>query len=384
LLEMEPTTFLVPRHYDAEAVVIVLQGKGAIEFVTDKTSKSIHITKGDVLRVPSGVTHFVTNTNQTVPLRLAKISVPVNGNGDFKDYFPSKSQFQQSYFKGFSRDVLSASFNIPGELIERLTPGSQQMGQGIIRRISPDQIKELTQHSSSPSNKHKSKKESHEDKTTIWSPFNIFKQDPAYSNEFGHFHEAHPEDFGQLRDLHVAVAWINMTQGSLFLPHFNTKTTFVAFVENGCARFEMASPYTFQGEQQQQQQQPWWPEQRGEEEDMSGQVHKIVSRVCKGEVFIVPAGHPLAIVSQDENFVSIGFGIHASNCTRTFLAGEENVLSNINDVATRLTFGVGSKVAEKLFTSQNYSYFAPTTHSHQQFPEKHKPSFQSIYNFAGF
>lgn len=83
-LEMEPTTFLVPHHFDADSVVLVLQGKGVIEFVTDKAKESFHITIGDVVRVPSGVTHFVTNTNQTVPLRLAKITVPVNNPGQFK------------------------------------------------------------------------------------------------------------------------------------------------------------------------------------------------------------------------------------------------------------------------------------------------------------
>lgn len=64
--------------------------------------------------------------------------------------------------------------------------------------------------------------------------------------------------------------------------------------------------------------------------------------------------------------------------------GEENMLSNLNLAATRVTFGVGSKLAEKLFTSQNYSYFAPTSRSQQQIPEKHKLSFQSILDFAGF
>lgn len=43
---------------------------------------------------------------------------------------------------------------------------------------------------------------------------------------------------------------------------------------------------------------------------MSGQVHKVVSQ-------------DMSFISQDENFVSVGFGIHASNCTRTFLAGKE-------------------------------------------------------------
>ncbi|KAG7582985.1 Cupin 1 [Arabidopsis suecica] len=380
LVEMEPTTFFVPHHWDADSVVIVLQGKGVIEFVTDNTKEAFHINKGDVVRVPSGVTHFLTNTNQTVPLRLAKFIVPVNNPGRFKDYFPSPSQFQQSYFSGLSKEVLSTSFNVPEDLVERLVKRSKEMGQGIIRRISPDQIKELAEHATSPSNKHKAKKEKDDDTDlrTMWTPFNLFAIDPIYSNDFGHFHEAHPKSFDQLQDLHIAAVWASMRQGSLFLPHFNSKTTFVTFVENGCARFEMATPYKSQEEQQQ------WPGQGQEEEDLSEDVHKVVSRVCKGEVFIVPAGHPFTILSQDQDFVAVGFGIYATNNKRTFLAGEENMLSNLNPAATRVTFGVGSKLAEKLFTSQNYSYFAPTSRSQQQIPEKHKPSFQSILDFAGF
>ncbi|KAF8088988.1 hypothetical protein N665_0522s0017 [Sinapis alba] len=378
--EMQPNTFLVPHHLDADYIFLVLQGKGVIGFVTDKANESFQITKGDVVRVPSSVTHFFANTNDTVPLRLAKIAVPANVPGHFQVFFPAHSQFHQSYFTGFSKDVLKASFNIPEELLGGLIRGpQQQMGQGIIRRVSPVQIKELTEHATSPSNKHKDKK----DKSTFGSPFNLLTQDAIYSNDFGHYHEAHPKRFSQLQDLDIAVGWVNMTKGSLFLPQYNSKTTFVTFVENGCARFEMASLYTFQGDQEQ----PWFgPGQEEEEEveeEMSGQVHKIVSRVCKGEVFILPAGHPFAILSQDQNFVAVGFGIHASNSTRTFLAGQDNMLSNLNTVATRLSFGLGSKMAEKLFTSQNYSHFAPTTHSHQ-FPEKAKPSFQSIFNLAGF
>ncbi|ESQ47594.1 hypothetical protein EUTSA_v10022050mg [Eutrema salsugineum] len=277
------------------------------------------------------------------------------------------------------------------ELVGSLIRGSQQMGQGLIRRVSPEQIKELAEHATSPSNKHKEKgkgkgKGKDKDTSTMWNPFNLLTQDPIYSNDFGHFHEAHPKKFSQLQDLDIAVSWVNMTQGSVFLPQFNSKATFVTFVENGCARYEMASPYTFQGEQQQQQQKPWFEqgeEQEQEEEEMSGQVHKFVSRVCKGEVFIIPAGHPTAVLAQDQNFVAVGFGIHAFNSKRTFLAGQENMLKNLDKVATKLSFGVGSKMAEKLFTSQNYSYFAPTDRSHQ-FPEKRKPSFQSIFNIAGF
>lgn len=56
---------------------------------------------------------------------------------------------------------------------------------------------------------------------------------------------------------------------------------------------------------------------------MSGQVHKIVSRVCKGEVFVIPAGHPVVTLALEQNVVAVGFGINAFNSTRTFLAGKE-------------------------------------------------------------
>lgn len=85
------------------------------------------------------------------------------------------------------------------------------MGQGIMRRISPEQIKELTEHATSPSNKHKDKKYKHKDMSTKLSPFSLFTQE-TYSNDFGHFHEARPESFVQLQDLHIAVGWVNMSQ----------------------------------------------------------------------------------------------------------------------------------------------------------------------------
>ncbi|XP_019096433.1 PREDICTED: vicilin-like seed storage protein At3g22640 [Camelina sativa] len=111
LYEMEPNIFLVPLHLDADSMVIILQGQGVAEFVTAKTKELFHITKGDVVRLPSGITHFAINTNQTVPLRFAKITIPVNNPGQFQNYFSAPSQFQQSYFTGFSKEVLSTSFS---------------------------------------------------------------------------------------------------------------------------------------------------------------------------------------------------------------------------------------------------------------------------------
>lgn len=77
---------------------------------------------------------------------------------------------------------------------------------------------------------------------------------------------------------------------------------------------------------------------------MSGQVRKIVSRVCKGEVFVIPAGHPLVIVAPEQNVVAVGFGINASNSTRTFLAGKEKGFFNLLLVSKTLIFLVSLTV----------------------------------------
>lgn len=79
-----------------------------------------------------------------------------------------------------------------------------------MRRVSPEQIKELTEHATSPSNKHKHKDD--KDTSRIFNPFNLFKQDPIYSNDFGHFYEAIPKRFSQLQDIDIGVSWVNLKQ----------------------------------------------------------------------------------------------------------------------------------------------------------------------------
>ncbi|XP_010551719.1 PREDICTED: vicilin-like seed storage protein At3g22640 [Tarenaya hassleriana] len=373
-LKMAPRTFVQPHHPDADVVFVVLQGKGVAMFLTQEEKETFHIEKGHVVRMPAGTTHYVANTGDDEPLRLAAIFVPVNIPGSFQVFFPAAAEFQQSYFDGFSSKVLSASFNVSEELLGRFLRGPQT-GRKAIQTISPEEIKELRKHVSSEKHKHQGR---------LWSPFDIHSQEPVYSNEFGRFYEAHPERFRQLRDLGISVTCINMTQGSIFVPHFSSKATFIVFVESGCARFEMAKPHIGSGQWQQQQQEgPQWggqgQEQQWGEQEMTGKIHRVVSQVCKGELFVIPASHPVAIITQDQNFTAVGFGINAHNSSRTFLAGQGNILSKLDTAEKRLTFGVGKEVSERVFTSQDYSYFVPTHQRRQQ-----KPSFQSIFNYAGY
>ena len=61
-------------------------------------------------------------------------------------------------------------------------------------------------------------------------------------------------------------------------------------------------------------------EEEEQEEETSKQVQLYRAKVSPGDVFVIPAGHPVAInASLDLNL--IGFGINAENNQRNFLAG---------------------------------------------------------------
>lgn len=61
-------------------------------------------------------------------------------------------------------------------------------------------------------------------------------------------------------------------------------------------------------------------EEEEQEEETSKQVQLYRAKLSPGDVFVIPAGHPVAInASSDLNL--IGFGINAENNQRNFLAG---------------------------------------------------------------
>lgn len=99
------------------------------------------------------------------------------------------------------------------------------------------------------------------------------------------------------------------------VPHYNSKATVMAMVVEGNGRFEMACPH-MSSQRQQGGGEP-------EEEEME-QYENVGARISPGDVFIIPAGHPLAIVSsQNQNLRIVGFGVNAQNSQRNFLAGNK-------------------------------------------------------------
>lgn len=61
-------------------------------------------------------------------------------------------------------------------------------------------------------------------------------------------------------------------------------------------------------------------EEEQREEEKKKQVQSYKAKLTPGDVFVIPAGHPVA-VRASSNLNLLGFGINAENNQRNFLAG---------------------------------------------------------------
>lgn len=91
-------------------------------------------------------------------------------------------------------------------------------------------------------------------------------------------------------------------------PHHNSRANIVAMVLERSGRYEMACPHLSS-------------QQQGEEQSSGGiQFQMVSASLSPGDVFVIPAGHPISIVAS-QNLRVLGFGINGLNNQRNFLAG---------------------------------------------------------------
>ncbi|MCE5167141.1 hypothetical protein HAX54_039312, partial [Datura stramonium] len=174
---------------------------------------------------------------------------------------------------------------------------------------------------------------------------------------FGQFFEASPERFEQLRDLDTAVGFMNINQGGMVLPYYNTRSTRLVMVVEGNGRFEMACPHLGSQRQGQGSREG----RRGQEEqEQEGNVHyqKVRGTLNVGDVLVIPASHPITfIATEGSNLRIVGFGINAHNNKKNFLAGKQNIWRNVDREAKELSFSMPGKEIEEIFQRQDQSFF---------------------------
>ncbi|KAK4425648.1 Vicilin Car i [Sesamum alatum] len=368
VLEANPNTFVLPHHSDAESVLVVVGGKGTISYVWQNQRKSYNVKRGDVMRVPAGSILYLINRDDNEKLHVLKLLQPVNTPGRFKEYFGVGGENPESFYRTFSNEILEAAFNVPGERLKRLF-GQQK--KGVIIRASKEQIRALSGQESESSSRGR--------REESWGPFNLLDEQPLFSNRYGQYFEASPNDYQQLKDLDVSVGFMNIKKGGMIAPYYNTRSTKLVVVVGGSGRFEMACPHLSAQSKQGSQ------GRKEREGETTSNVHyqKVSARLSVGDVFIVPAGHPIAtIASQDSNLQLVAFGIKGSYNQKYFLAGKDNIWNQVQSEAKELSFKTPAREVEEILRSQEQSYFLPGPGQREEGGKGHHVA--SILDFVGF
>ncbi|CAI8596043.1 unnamed protein product [Vicia faba] len=366
----KPRTIFLPQQTDADFILVVLSGKAILTVLKPNDRNSFNLERGDTIKLPAGTIAYLVNRDDNEDLRVLDLALPVNRPGQLQSFLLSGSQNQQSILSGFSKNILEASFNTGYEEIEKVLleehdketqhrrslrdKREHSQEEDVIVKLSTGQIEELSKNAKSSSKKSVSSES---------EPFNLRSRSPIYSNKFGRFFEITPEKNPQLQDLNVFVSSVEIKEGSLLLPHYNSRAIVIVAVNDGNGDFELVGQ---RNENQQGQRKEDDEEEEQGEEDINKQVKNYKAKLSRGDVFVIPAGYPVAIKASS-NLDLLGFGINAKNNQRNFLAGEEdNVVIQIHQPVKELVFPGSAQEVDRLLENQKQSHFTNAQPQHKE------------------
>ncbi|XP_058781771.1 vicilin [Vicia villosa] len=358
----KPHTIFLPQQTDADFILVVLSGKAILTVLKPDDRNSFNLERGDTIKLPAGTVAYLVNKDDDEDLRVLDLAISINRPGQLQSFLLSENQNQPSILSGFSKNILEASFNTDYEEIEKVLleeheketqqrkilrdKRKQSQNEDVIVKLSKGQIEELSKNAKSSSKKSISSES---------EPFNLRSRSPIYSNKFGKFFEITPEKNPQLKDLDIFINSVEIKEGSLLLPHYNSRAIVIVAVNEGKGDFELVG---LRNENQQGQRKEDDEEEKQGEEEINKKVQNYKAKLSPGDVFVIPAGHPVA-VKASSNLDLLGFGINAENNQRNFLAGEEdNVISQIQRPVKELAFPGSAQEVDRLLENQKRSHFA--------------------------
>ncbi|XP_059660480.1 vicilin Cor a 11.0101 [Cornus florida] len=366
ILEADPQTFIVPNHWDAEAVFFVARGRGTISLVRQDKRDSFNLRCGDVLRIPAGTTIYMINRDNNQKLVLIKLLKPVSVPGEFEVFVGAGGENPESFYRAFSNEILETALNTRRERLQRLF-GQQK--QGVIVKANEEQIRALSRH----------------EEGGIWpfggesrGPINLFNKRPTQSNQYGQLYEVDARDCRHLEELDVAVSFANITQGAMTAPVYSSRSTKITTVVEGEGYIEMACPHLSsssesqrrregrEGSPREREEREGSPRQQGERGSPTT-YQRVHAPLRRGSVFIVPPGHPVvAVASKNQNLQLVCFEINARNNEKFPLAGRRNIINQMEREAKELAFNVPAREVEAIFRNQNEEFFFRGPHQQQE------------------
>ncbi|VFQ68569.1 unnamed protein product [Cuscuta campestris] len=330
VLEVEPKTFAIPNHLDADLLCVVASGKGIVNMIEENKRVNFNITEGEMVVIPAGATTYLINPEDDRKLVVVKLIRTISAQpGRFEYFFGSmvmnafSSSIREAAYSDADRETLEKVLNRSGRKQDPFLAISNEQIESIIRR--------------------------QEDEDGIGWPFVADKsskrrrivdilEHKSISNKFGELYEVGNEEFDD-----VQISFANITKGGMLGPLFNTRGTKLMFVVEGEGWMEMATA-------DESRRSP----RRGSSSERGPSFEGVRARLFPGTVVITPAGHPYAnVASRARNLKLLCFHVNARNNEKVALAGKDNVFTRLDRVAEEIAFGGSRKEVEQVFGSNS-------------------------------
>ncbi|GLT36355.1 hypothetical protein SLA2020_107390 [Shorea laevis] len=342
VLVVYPNAFVAPNHLDADALLVVTQGKGTVSLILENKRESFNVECGDLFRIPPGTPVYLINRDENEKLYVVKLIQTINVPGQYEVFFSRGGKKGISIFTALSWNILEAALKTSRDQLERLF---MRQDKGPIFGASREQIKALSHHEKGGSAG-----------GSIW-PFggesrdalNIFNQRPSMSNNYGELFEADKVDFKPLGLLDIRVSYVNLTKGSMSGPYFHSKSTNLCIVVKGRGGyFEMACPHVSK------------QDSKDKEWQSSARYQKINAPLETDTVFIVPPAHLfVTVASKNSNMEILCFEVNAEGNIRYPLAGKRNIVKLFENEAKELVFKSKVEEVDQVFNNQDEEMFFP-------------------------
>ncbi|KAM4086050.1 hypothetical protein ACJW30_10G073600 [Castanea mollissima] len=369
-------------NYHAELVLFVAKGRATItmvrdeermSIVSDEDRKSFNLECGDVIRVPMGTPFYMINRDENEKLYVVKILQTISIPGHFEKNNNEITSIiglglngiqwtrwrrpPESFYTAFSREVLQATLKADGFQLDKLF--HKQRKGSIMKQVSKEKIDTLRQHKQGSAG--------------IWpfgsfssAPYNLFNKHPSKSNQYGSLYEALPNDYKQLQELDLSVAFASITRHhskikccekdlySMVGPIYYSKATKISVIVEGEGYFEMACPHLSSSRSRGQR------GGRGSSRPRksSTRYRKVSGALRPGVVFVTPASHPFVVIaSRNSDLKVVCFEINAKGNIRYHLAGKGNVMNKLEKEAKELAFNLPAREVESIFNLQDGDLF---------------------------
>ncbi|KAE8665434.1 putative mitochondrial ribosomal protein L24 [Hibiscus syriacus] len=322
LLVANPGVFVVPNHFDADAIFVVTQGRGRITLIHEDKRQSFDIETGDIIRVRAGTPLYLVNSDDIEKLFIVKLLQHVNRPDHYDVFYGAEGAKPES----FSTEILEATLKTSREKLESFF---EKQGKDAFLEASKEQIEAM------------SSREEGTGGGGIWpfgtqskNPFNLFrKHRPSKSNKYGQLFEVDADEFKLLKDFDLRVSYANISRGSMTAPFYNSRAIKISIVVQGQGYIEMVASKASR---------------------KSG-YEKRSSSLRPDTVFVIPAGHPfVTVASRRTNLEILCFEVNIENNVRYLPAGEGNFAQRFEKEAKELAFKSREDVVDWIFGQELY------------------------------